>query len=89
MNDREEQLKRLIQKRSQVARNIERVKGRREAAQNELDNLHKECRAKNIDPDKIPETIEALEQRFDEQYQKLAKAINEAEEQINPLIEVL
>lgn len=57
-------LNQLIQKRNQVAQDLERMLGRREQAQKTLAELEAECRAKNIDPDRIEQTIQELRNRL-------------------------
>lgn len=57
-------LNQLIQKRNQVAQDLERMLGRREQAQKALADVEAECRAKNIDPDRIEQTIQELNQRL-------------------------
>jgi len=57
-------LNQLIQRRNQLAQDLERLLGRREQAQKNLAEIESESRAKNIDPDRIEQTIQELWSRY-------------------------
>lgn len=54
----------LIQKRNQLAQDLDRLIGRREQAQKTLAEIEAESRARNIDPNRIEQTIQELWNRY-------------------------
>jgi len=82
----DQELDKVVERRKKVAEAIERLKGRKEQAETSLAAVEEECRAKNIDPDKIDDIIEQLEGRYREQIEKLKTDTEEAERALAPFV---
>lgn len=68
-------LNQLIQRRNQLAQDLERLHGRREQAQKTLAEIEAETRARNIDPDRIDQTIQELWDKFQKMVPELEAKI--------------
>jgi chromosome segregation ATPase len=82
----DQELDQIVERRKKVAEAIERLKGRKEQAESGLAAVEAECRAKNIDPDKIDDIIAQLEGKYREQISVLKKDTEEAERALAPFI---
>jgi len=82
----DEQLEDVIKRRKKVTETLERLKGRKEQAQANLEAVEEECRAKNIDPEKIDDIIQQLEDKYRTIVEELTKDIAEAERKIEPYV---
>lgn len=54
----------MIQRRTQLAQELERLKGRKDQAERALKEIEAECRSKKIDPDKIDAVLEEMWARY-------------------------
>lgn len=86
MSNLDQQLEDVIRRRNKVTETLERLKGRKEQAQANLEAVEEECRSKNIDPEKIDDIIEQLESKYREIVENLTKDIKEAERKIEPFV---
>ena len=86
MSNLDEQLEDVIRRRKRVTETLERLKGRKEQAQANLEAVEEECRAKNIDPEKIDDIIQQLEDKYRTIVEELTTDIAEAERKIKPYI---
>lgn len=86
MSNLDQQLEDVIRRRKKVAETLERLKGRKEQAQANLEAVEEECRAKNIDPEKIDDIIQQLEDKYRTIVEELTKDIAEAERKIEPYV---
>lgn len=84
--DMDTRLKEAIRRRDMVADNVKRIEGRLEAARSSLADAEKECRDRNIDPDKIDDHLARLETRYAELVAALERDVEAAEQAINPYI---
>lgn len=84
-----DRLNELVKKRDAVNAQIERVKGRRDAALQAREALEEKCRQKNVDPDKLDETIEGLKARYEQMLSQAEQDVNEAEENLAPYLEAI
>jgi len=80
----DEQLEDVIQRRKKVTETLERLKGRKEQAQANLEAVEEECRGRKIDPEKIDDIIEQLETKYRDLVQELTSDIEKAESMIEP-----
>lgn len=83
--DIESELRNLVKKKNSLQAEIERIKGRREAAIKERDRIRQECLDKGIDPDKLDELIPALENKLRGEIEQIRSNLEEAENQLRPL----
>lgn len=86
MSNLDQQLEDVVRRRKKVAETLERLKGRKEQAQSNLEAVEEECRAKNIDPEKIDDIILQLEDKYRALVEELTQDIAEAEKKIEPYV---
>lgn len=82
----DQELDKVVERRKKVAEALERLRGRKEQAEANLAAVEEECRAKNIDPDKIDDIIAQLEGKYREQIEELKKDTEEAERALAPFV---
>jgi len=86
LNDADARLKAAVKRRDSVADDVKRIEGRLEAARQALADAEKECRDRNIDPDRIDEHLGKLESRYEELLDNLERDVSAAETAIAPFI---
>lgn len=86
MSNLDQQLEDVIRRRKKVTESLERLKGRKEQAEASLAAVEEECRGKNIDPHKIDEIIQKLEDKYRGLVEELTKDIEAAELKIEPFV---
>ena len=86
MNNLDQQLEDVIRRRKKVTETLERLKGRKEQAQANLEAVEEECRSKNIDPEKIDDIITQLEGKYQDLVEELTKDLEDAERKIEPFV---
>lgn len=79
-------LENLLQRRDQIKDSISRIKGRLDSARSEQAEIEKECREKGIDPERLDEVVDQLEQRFDQEVEDLQRNIQKAEQDLQPYV---
>lgn len=79
-------LKEAVRRRDAVADNVKRIEGRLEAARQALSEAERECRDRNIDPDKIDDHLAKLETRYAELVDTLERDVAAAEGAIAPYL---
>jgi predicted nuclease with TOPRIM domain len=84
--DNDARLKEILRRRDTVTDNVKRIEGRLEAARQALSEAEKECRDRNIDPDKIDEHLTRLQTRYNELLTSLEADVSAAENAINPYL---
>lgn len=84
--DNDARLKEVLRRRDMVTDNVKRIEGRLEAARQALAEAEKECRDRNIDPDKIDEHLTRLQARYNELLTSLEADVSAAENAINPYL---
>ena len=75
-------LNQLIQKRNQLAQDLERLLGRREQAQKNLAEVEADSRTRGIDPDKIEQTLKDLWDRYQKQVPELEAKLAQCAEDL-------
>jgi chromosome segregation ATPase len=76
-----------IEKRLREANNnLSQIQGRYESAKENLASVEKECRDRKIDPDKIDEVIQTLEERLQKAATKLESDITNTEQALAPFL---
>ena len=84
MSNLDQQLEDVIQRRKKVTETLERLKGRKEQAQANLEAVEEECRGRKIDPAKIDTIITQLETKYRDIVEELVKDTEAAERKIEP-----
>lgn len=82
----DKELDQVVERRKKVAEALERLKGRKEQAETSLAAVEEECRAKNIDPEKIDDILKQLEGKYKGLIEDLNKDTEEAERALAPFI---
>lgn len=84
MADLKTRLDAALKKREDLASKAQRVLGRLEESERAREALREECRAKNIDPDKIDETIRRLEEALEKSLNDFESKLVTAEKAMEP-----
>ena len=84
--DDKERLDRLIKRRDKVKANIQRVKGRLEAARTDVASVEEECRSRGVEPSQLDTAIRRLSDRYEEVVEDLETRIQQSEEALKPFI---
>lgn len=82
----DERLEAAIRRRSELLAQVERIKGKKEAAESSLKAAEEACRSRKVDPDSIDEYIEKLETRYEQTVEKLERAVDDLEERLAPFL---
>jgi predicted nuclease with TOPRIM domain len=86
VSDLDQRLDTLIQKRKKLQIEIERLRGRKEQAQENLKAIEEECRSKKIDPNNIDDTIQQLETKYEKLILDLESDVANAEQALSPFV---
>ena len=86
MDDITQRLEQAIKRRDVLSAEVQRILGRKEAAQQSLEEVEAEIRAKKIDPDKIDVAIEKLATRYQKTVDEIVAELNDAEESLAPFL---
>jgi len=65
---------------------VERIKGKKEAAEANLKAAEEACRSKNVDPDNIDSYIDKLDKKYAELVEAMETDLDTLTEQIAPFI---
>jgi hypothetical protein len=84
--DLDARLKEAVRRRDAVADDVKRIEGRLEAAKQALTDAEKECRDRNIDPDKIDDHLSKLELRYTNLLTTLEQDVAAAETSLAPYL---
>lgn len=86
MDNVDQRLEEAVRDRNDLIASIQRIQGKKEAAEQALEKAEEEIRAKGIDPDKIDEALEKLDSRYRQLVEDLEKDIAEAREALAPYL---
>jgi len=82
----DQELEDVRRRRKRVADSLERLRGRKEQAEASLAAVEEECRAKKIDPEKIDDIIQQLEDKYRGIVEELKKDTEAAERALEPFV---
>ena len=82
--DLDQRLEAVLQRRTQVLAKVQRVRGKLEAAEQAVQDIEAECRAKGVEPDKLDKTIQTLTDRYQKSVEQLEQEVEEAEQALAP-----
>jgi len=85
--DLDKRLKDAVTNRDRLAAEVQRIAGRKEAAQKTLASVEQEIRAKNLDPSTLDETVTKLESALQDEVVKLEEGLRAAETALSPYLE--
>jgi len=83
---RRQHLDELIRRRDQLKEQIQRVKGRLEAARTDVATVEAECRKRGVEPDQLEDAIQRLSDRYTEVVQDLETRIQQSEQELKPFL---
>lgn len=86
MSNLDQELEDVRRRRKKVADSIARLQGRKEQAEANLAAVEEECRAKNIDPEKIDAIIQQLEDKYRGIVEELKTDTEAAERALDPFV---
>lgn len=86
MAELDERFDAALKRRSKLASEIQRIQGKKEAAEATLKAAEEACRAKKIDPEKIDDKIKQLEDKYEELVSSLEKEVAEATQKLAPFL---
>ena len=84
MSDLDARLTQAVSRRDQVAKDVQRLQGKQEAAKAKLTAVEDECRSKGVEPENIAVTITTLEDRYREKVENLERDVAAAEAALAP-----
>jgi len=85
-DDLDVRLENAGRRRDVVADDVKRLEGRLEAARQALADAERECRDRNIDPDKIDDHLAKLETRYADLVSGLERDVAAAESALSPFL---
>lgn len=72
----------LTRKREELSSKKYQLQGTLKAARERREEIRQKCRDKNIDPDKLDETIEKVRNAYHSKIEEVAKLVSEMEQKI-------
>lgn len=84
MPDLDARLSQAVTRRDTVAKEVQRLQGRLEAAKANRTAVEDECRSKGVDPENIDATIKGLEDKYREMVENLERDVAAAEAALAP-----
>ena len=84
----EERLLKAIEKRDNLSGEIQRIQGKKQAAEQALRNIEQEIREAGLDPETIEETLQKLEVALEKNIQDYESQLGTVEQQLNPYMEI-
>lgn len=84
MDNSRQRLDEALSRRDALQRDVERLKGRLDAARQAQARVEEECRNKGINPNDLDATLEKLAQRYQAAVSDLETRITAAEEAVKP-----
>ena len=86
MANLDQQLEAVIQQRKRLQAELERLRGRKEQAEENLADIEKEIRSKGIEPSEIEEKLRQLEERYSTLVTELKQDTDAAERALAPFV---
>lgn len=86
MTDPKARLESIRRRLSKVNADLQNLRGQYESASKAVAEIESECREKNIDPDRIDEIIEKLNEKFEHEASELEGMITKAEKDLAPYL---
>lgn len=82
----DQRLEIALRRRTELLAQVERIKGKQEAAEANLKAAEEACRSKNVDPDNIDSYIDKLDKKYAELVEGMETDLDNLTEQIAPFI---
>lgn len=87
MASTDERLDAVLKRRDALSAEVQRIKGRLEAARNTQSEIEAECREKGIEPDKLETTIEKVTTRYNDLVTQLEQEVEAASQALDPYLQ--
>tara|TARA_B100000900_G_scaffold386730_1_gene377410 strand:+ start:819 stop:1079 length:261 start_codon:yes stop_codon:yes gene_type:complete len=85
--DIDERLKKAIDARDKLAGEVQRISGKKQAAEQALEEVEQEIRDANLDPETLGETLKKLEDALNSSIQNFENQIKSAKDSLTPYME--
>lgn len=86
MSDLDKRLENVIQRRTNLVAQIQRIEGKKQHAEDNLRAAEEACRAKKVDPNTIDATIDKIKKMFEGKVEELEQEVEKAEELLAPFL---
>jgi|14BtaG_2_1085337.scaffolds.fasta_scaffold36617_2 uncharacterized protein YfcZ (UPF0381/DUF406 family) len=83
----DERLRKAIAARDKLAGDIQRISGKKQAAEQALEEVEQEIRDANLDPETLGETLRKLEQGLETSIREFEIKLQKANESLKPYME--
>lgn len=87
MSDLDERLNTAIALRNQLSAEVQRIQGRKEAADQALAAVGTEIRGRNLNPDTLPDTLQTLTLAYEKEVASFEVGLAQAQTLLNPYLE--
>lgn len=84
---RHQQLEAAVARRDAAQARLLQLQGRLEAAQERVASVRAECVERGVDPDKLDQVIQQLEERFDQELAEFERGVSLMERAMAPFLE--
>jgi predicted nucleic acid-binding Zn-ribbon protein len=88
-DDLETRLSAAVAERSRLSAEVQRIQGRKEAAEHALAQVESEIRSKNLDPETLDKTVTTLEAALADEVSKLEAGLAQARTTLQPYLELV
>lgn len=84
--DLDARLRRAVENRDKLASEIQRIEGKKEAAQKALLEIETEIRSKGLDPDNLEKIVADLKSAYESEVLKLETGVSRTRELLTPYL---
>ena len=85
--DLDQRLARALERREKLSADIQRIQGKKEAAEKQLSDLRSEIQDKKLNPDNLDTLVAELEAAYIAAVENLEAGLQEAKSQLQPYLE--
>lgn len=86
MSEIDKKLEEAVKDRQKLAEEIQRIQGKKEAAEANLAAAEEACRSRKVEPDQLDATIEKLKTTYEQAVEKITAEIETAREKLAPFL---
>lgn len=87
VQDLDARLTQALAERDRLTSLAQKIQGRKEAAAKSLEDLKAEILSKNLDPETLDETIQKLEEAYEQAVSNLEQEVKSARDSLSPYLE--
>jgi len=85
-SDIDQKLALAVAERDRLSAEVQRIEGRKEAAEAALEQVRAEIKAKNLDPDTLDTTISDLQQAYETEVLSFETQVQDAAQALSPFL---